>query len=229
MKKRYYRVRYADHIVLGIADIEKNILAENPEEAARMFYEKYQRDDDCKVKVDWKVFTLSELFPEKKFNNPKLDLICINENFDFDKLDYFAKEVLLKINQLFPDWLHYAKNDEEWETRFNIEWPSPFEGNPDLWVSTASGDYCDLQVGFGYNHLHMFYDHRELKTLESWILKVNEYLTLIKSEELIAVGSYVVWFLKTYSFVTRSKYEELVKNNNLLEAYSWLGTYNYPK
>jgi hypothetical protein len=194
-----------------------------------MFYEKYKRDDDCKVKVDWKVFTLSELFPEKKFNNPKLDLICINANFDFDKLDYFAKEVLLKINQLFPDWLRYAKNDEEWETRFNIEWPSPFEGNPDLWVSTASGDYCDLQVGFGHNHLHMLYDHRELKTLESWILKVNEYLTLIKSEELIAVGSYVVWFLKTYSFVTRPKYEELVKNNNLFQAYSWLGTYNYPK
>jgi hypothetical protein len=52
---------------------------------------------------------------------------------------------------------------------------------------------------------------------------------LIKSEELIAVFAYFGFGPTAHSFVTRSEYGELVKKNKLFEAYSWLGTYNYPK
>lgn len=147
------------------------------------------------------------------------------KDFDFNRLDDFAKSVFLTIKRLFPEWLKDVKHSSEWwEERFDIEWTSPCKGVPEIWVSTGRGDTYDLQVGFGGAHIHMAYDHSELKTIESWILKANEYLELLRAEKLIYFKSR--W---TVSLKKTSELESLLKKKGLRKIYSWLGTYNYSR
>ena len=96
-----------------------------------------------------------------------------------------------------------------------------------MWVSTAWGDYDDLVVGFGTAHRHMLYDHPELVTIKSWIKKANEYREMIKSEKLIYYESR--GFNGTDDLNTPGFVNEIINKGKLKKAYSWLGTYNYPK
>jgi hypothetical protein len=82
-------------------------------------------------------------------------------------------------------------------------------------------------VGFDTTHRHMLYDHPELVTIESWIKKANEYVEMIKSEKLICYES--KGFLGSNDLSEPGILTSLIFQNKLKKAYSWLGTYNYPK
>ncbi len=179
MKIRIYRAYYPDDDRL---ENSIRFVTVNPELAAKRYYAIYPVEFESKITVDkdWvfkvtdrKIFSLSELFPEKIFKD-RVGINLEQKDFDFNRLDDFAKSVFLTIKRLFPEWLKGVKHSSEWwEERFDIEWTSPCKGVPEIWISTGGGDYYDLQIGFGGAHIHMAYNHSELKTIESWILKAN--------------------------------------------------------
>ncbi|MBK9096836.1 MAG: hypothetical protein IPM14_01695 [bacterium] len=225
-EKRRYIVHFVGDVYNGKPDIEY-IVAESVREAAKLFFLNYAKDYDCRIQADEEVFSASELFPERNLIPLEKEIFRSGSKLNFDKLDQHSKDILFEIYKQFPDWLALAENEKEWEERFTIEWPSPYPGNPTMWVSTAWGDYEDFVVGFGGEHRHMQYDHKELVTFEGWVKKANEYLEKIKSEELICYETGGFWGgtdLNNLEFV-----KEILNKGKLKKAYSWLGTYNYPK
>jgi hypothetical protein len=225
-EKRRHIVHFVGDVYFDKPNI-KYIDAEGTREAAKIFFLNNIKEYDCRIKSDEVVFSASDLFPEKNLVPLEKEIARLGSNLNFDKLDQIAKDILFEIYKQFPVWLMLAVNEKEWGERFTIEWPSPYPGNPSIWVSTAWGDYEDLTVGFGFPHFHMLYDHKELETYEEWVKKANEYLELIKSEKLICYerrGFFGGEGLMDPDFVN-----EISNKGKLKKAYSWFGTYNYPK
>ena len=203
----------------------ESIWAESSQDAAMKFFDKHPKEYECQIQTGDDVFAVSELFPKRDFVFLERELVNKGSKLNFNKLDQHSKDVLFEIYKLFPEWLSYAENDIDWKERFNIEWKSPHPGNPNIWVSTAWADYEDLAVGFNGGHVHMLYDHRELTTLKSWVLKANEYLNMIKDEKLIYYEKRGLIF-HNCGLCTPFVLTTFLK---VKKAYSWLGTYNYPK
>ncbi len=148
------------------------------------------------------------------------------EKFNPNILDEHAKKVLAEIYKQFPDWLNHIKNESEWKERFTIEWQSPYPKNPTAYVSTAWGTFEDLVVGFWDGHIHMI-DQSYCFTIEHWVKRANEYLEMIKSEKLIYYEDR--GFNGTSDLNTPGFVKGVLSKGKLKKAYSWLGTYNYPK
>ena len=192
----------------------------------KLFFLNCEKDYDCRIKADESVFSASELFPERKLIPLEQEIAKLGSELNFDKLDQHSKDILFEIYKQFPDWLVLAKNEEEWEERFTIDWPSPYPENPTMWVSTAWGAYVDLVIGFWDGHIHMI-DQSDCQTIECWVKRANDYREMIKSEKLIYYegrGFNGASDLNTPAFV-----KEILNKGKLKKAYSWLGTYNYPK
>lgn len=217
-------MRYTVHFI-DDRYCEKTVKSESPREAAKIFFTQNFREYDCRINTGKGVFSAKELFPDMEFLSLDIEIVKLGCELNFNQLDLLSKDILYEIYKHYPDWLICAKHDEEWKERFNIEWKSPFNDNPTMWVSTAWADYYDLTVGFSSGHFHMAYDHRDLY-FEEWINKASEYLGLIKSEKLIyyeTKGLYKSFGLDHPDFV-----KEIMNKGKIKRAYSWLGTYNYP-
>jgi len=202
------------------------IFASDSEEAAKQFFLNHPKEYNCRIDTTAGVYLASELFPERKLVSLEDELAKLGSKLIVDRLDRHSKDILYEIFKQFPDWLILAKNETEWKERFTIDWQSPYPDNPTMWVSTAWGDYQDLVVGFWDGHIHMC-DQSDCLTIECWVKRVNEYVEMIKSEKLIyyeSKGLFGGYDLSEPNIIT-----SLISEGKLKKAYSWLGTYNYPK
>lgn len=223
-EKLRYTVYFVGDVFMDKPNAEY-IWAESAKEVAKKFFEKHPKEYDCQIETGDGKFSASELFPEREFVFLERELAKKGSKLNFNKLDQHSKDVLFEIFKQFPEWLTYAENDSSWKERFNIKWTSPHTGNLNMWVSTAWADYKDLAIGFNGGSVQMLYNNRELTTLKSWVLKANEYLNMIKDEKLIYYEKRGLIF-RSCGLCTPFELTTLLK---VKKAYSWLGTYNYPK
>jgi len=206
----------------------KPIFASDSEDAAKLFFLNHPKEYDCRIDTTGGVYLASELFPERKLVPLEEELEKLGSKLIFDGLDQHSKDVLFEIYRQFPEWLSLAEHEKEWKERFTIEWQSPHPEMPTLFVSTAWGAFIDLLIGFWGTAAHIqMIDQSYCFTIEHWVKRVNEYAEMIKSEKLIYYESR--GFNGTSDINTPEFVKEVLNKGKLKKAYSWLGTYNYPK
>jgi len=208
--------------------IAEDIQADSDREAANLFFLNHPKEYDCRIKVGEAVFSASELFPARGFVPLEEELEKLGSKLIFDGLDQHSKDVLFEIYRQFPEWLALAEHEKEWKERFTIEWQAPHPEMPILFVSTGWGAFIDLLIGFSGTPAHIHMIHQSYCfTIEHWVKRVNEFAEMIKSEKLIYYES--SGFNGTGDINTPVFVKEVLNKGKLKKAYSWLGTYNYPK
>ena len=235
-----FKVDYSDSN-FGTA---KTIEAENHIDAAKKYYQTLTRNIDCEIIVQPKglrgrsntqKFLTSELFSKliklgQKTNlQPKTTTIEINPDFDRSKLDDVALKVFNNIKKYFPEWLPFISNNKNWDTRFDIEIPSPQADNHNLYISTAVGEVLEdeIEISFGYPPINTYLDHPECITIEEKLSKIEKYYNAIITEELITVTYILDKFRSAGGLKNREELNKLLSEGKVEEAYSWNGTYDF--
>jgi hypothetical protein len=152
----------------------------------------------------------------------------INPDFDSTKLDEFGLEVFNSIKAHYPEWLPFISNVKSCDDRFDIKIPSPHPDIPDLWISTAVGELGmdEIEIGFGFPSINTALHHKECKTVEQKVAKINAYVNAIKSEELIYADFVKDRLSSGAGLIKKERLDELLKEGRVRIAYSWKGTYN---